>query len=91
MYEEQIEMLIEAIYNYDRTAPYIILLYIESNDEEIPDFYFAVLAALRMPDEEEMNALFAITKRDVGNMIYAADTLVLPRDEAIEYLESLID
>lgn len=90
MHEEHIEMLLDAIYEYDETAPYIILLYIPSNDESIPDFYFAVMAALRIPNPDEINDLLRETKKDVGNMIYAAELLILPRNEAIEHLENLI-
>ncbi len=89
--DEQIEILIDAINAYDMDAPYIILLYIPSNDDYLPDFYFAVLAALRIPNDDELEALFKITKKDIGNMIYAADTLILKKAEAIEHLESLID
>ena len=91
MNEEHIEMLIDAIHNHDYNAPYIILLYIPSNDEYIPDFYFAVLAALRIPDEDELASIFEITKRDIGNMVYAAEHLIMLKDKAIEYLEELID
>jgi len=90
MFEEQIEMLIDAIDSYDSIAPYIILLYIPSNDEDMQDFYFAALAALRIPNQDEMDALLKISKRDVGNMIYAAEHLILPKDEALDYLEDLI-
>ena len=93
MIEEQIEVLIDAIESYNTEDPYIILLYIPySDDDEYYDFdfFFAVLSAKREPDKEEMESLIRVTKWDVGNMIYAADTLVMKRDDAIGYLTSLI-
>jgi len=91
MNEEHIEMLIDAIQDYEYNAPYIILLYIPSNDEYLPDFYFAVLAALRIPDEDELASIFEITKKDMGNIVYAAEHLIMPKEDAIEYLEKLLD
>lgn len=93
MIEEQIEILIDAIESYNTEDPYIILLYIPSSDDDEYydfDFFFAVLSSKRYPDEEEMKALINVTKWDVGNMIYAAETLIMKRDDAIGYLTSLI-
>lgn len=93
MFEEQIEVLIDAIETYNTADPYIILLYIPSSDDDEHydfDFYFAVLSSKRKPNEEEMKALIRYTKYDLGNMIYAAETLVMERDDAIGYLTSLI-
>ncbi len=93
MLEEQIEVLIDAIEMYDSNDPYIILLYIPSSDDDEYydfDFFFAVLSSKRRPSDEEMEALLYVTKFDIGNMIHAAETLVLTRDEAIGYLTSLI-
>jgi len=90
MFEAQIEMLIDAIEEYDSIAPYIILLYIPSDDDEIDDFYFAALAAIRIPNDDEMADLYRATKDDVGNMIFAAEHIILSKDEALDYLENLI-
>jgi hypothetical protein len=91
MFESNIEMLIDAIEEYDSMAPFIILLYLPSDNDEIDDFYFAALASLRKPNSDEMNELYRVTKEELGNMIYASDYLILPKDDAIEYLEDMLD
>ena len=90
MFDEQIELLIDAVEHYDASAPYIMLLYIESDTEDIPDFYFAAMALLKKPNPDEISALFHISKLDMGNMIYAADYIILKREKALHYLESLL-
>ena len=93
MLEEQIEVLLDAIESYSTNDPYIILLYIPSSDDDEHfdfDFFFAVMSAKRKPDDKELQALLNYTKRDIGNMIYAAETLIMKRDDAIGYLSSLI-
>lgn len=92
MHEEQIQMLIDSIEYYDeeRDIPWYILLYIDGG-EELEDFYFAAMAALKIPAEDEIDDLMYMTKEQVGNMVYAADYLIMKKEEAIEHLESLID
>jgi hypothetical protein len=93
MIEDQLEILIEAIEDYDTTDPFVVLLYIpHSEDDEFYDFdfYFAVLSSKTHPTESEMEALIRFTKYNMGNMIYAAETLILTREEAINHLTSLI-
>lgn len=93
MFEEQIEVLIDAIESYNASDPYIIMLSIPYSDDD--DFYdfdfiFAVMSSKKLLDEAEIESLIKYTKIDIGNMVYAAEMLIMERDEAIDYLTSLI-
>ena len=92
MQEQYIEMLINAIETYDKRykPPYFILFYLPPDEEHGRDevMYFAVLAAMIKPDENMINDVLFHTKKQVGNMIYAADYLVLKKEDAIMQLES---
>lgn len=94
MLEEHVEMLIDSIISYDRLykPPYFILFYLPTNEEyEIyEELYFAVLAAKLKPTEKMINDVMHETRKQVGNMIYAADYEILTKDDAIEQLESIL-
>ena len=93
MFEEQLEILIDAIESYGEFDPYIILLYIPSSDDDEYydfDFIFAAMSAKRMPSEKDKEQLLTSTKADIGNMVYATEMMVLEREKAIDYLSSLI-
>jgi len=93
MLEEQIEVLLDAIESYNVYDTYIILLYIpcsEDDDFYDFDFIFAAMSSKKRPKDDEIEALIKYTKQDIGNMVYAAEMLIMERDEAIEYLTSLI-
>lgn len=95
MQEEHIEMLINSIETYDKRykPPYFILFYLPASEEysRYEETYFAVLAVMVKPDENLLVDILAETKKKVGNMIYAADYVVLKKDDAISKLESIID
>jgi hypothetical protein len=93
MIEEQIEVLLDAIEGYNVDDPYIILLYIPCSDDDNFydfDFIFAAMSSKKKPNNEEIEALIKHTKQDIGNMVYASEILIMQRDEAIDYLRSLI-
>jgi len=93
MLEEQIEVLLDVIEGYNVHDPYIILLYIpcsEDDDFYDFDFIFAAMSSKKAPNDKEIESLIAHTKRDIGNMVYAAEMLIMKREEAIEYLTSLM-
>lgn len=95
MFDDYIEILLESIEDYNKKfhAPYYILLYLPANEEyDRPDeMYFAVLASMVKPNEEMISEIFFETRKQLGNIIYAADYVVKTYDEAVNYLESLID
>jgi len=93
MLEEQIEVLLDAIESYNVDDPYIILLYIPCSDDDDYfdfDFIFAAMSSKKKPNKGEIDALIKHTKRDIGNMVYASEMLIMEREEAIDYLTSLI-
>ena len=91
MTEEYIEMLIESINEYDRkfNPPYFILFYLAANQEFSiqNDIYFAVLAAKIKPNDLMIEDILYETKKQIGNIIYAADYKVMNKDDAIDQLE----
>jgi len=93
MPEESIQQLIDSIEQYDAQdqPPYYVLWYIDGEEYETPDQYFAVMAIKIKPDEHMMNDIKRQSKSEIGNMIYAADYLVYDKEDAIEHLESLFD
>lgn len=92
MPEQYIQMLIDSIENFDEDnrIPYFILLYLDSGNEEEEKFYFAVLSSQKYPSHEEMEELFYETKNKAGNMIFAANYIVLSKNDAINHLEDLL-
>lgn len=92
MPEDYIQMLISSIEHFDESdvVPYFILLYLDSGNEEDERFYFAVLSAMKYPSKEEMDELFYQTKNKAGNMIFAAEYLIMNKFDAIDHLENLL-
>ncbi len=92
---EYIEMLINSIETYDKRykPPYFILFYLPANEEygRYEDTYFAVLAAMIKPTEDMISEILHDTKKQVGNMIFAAEYVVLSKDDAICQLEEALD
>ena len=92
---EYIEMLINSIETYDKhyKPPYFILFYLPANEDfgKYDDTYFAVLAAMIKPTDDMINDILHETKKQVGNMIFAADYAVLSKDDAICQLEESLD
>lgn len=95
MTEEYIEMLIDSIISYDKLykPPYFILFYLPANEEydRYDEMYFAVLAAMIEPTKEMIDEVLYETKKQIGNIVYAADYHVLRKDEAINQLEAILD
>jgi len=94
MIDEYVEMLIDSIISYDKLykPPYFILFYLPTSEEyEIyEEIYFAVLAAKMKPTKNMIDDVLYEAKKQVGNMIYAADYEILTKDDAIEQLESIL-
>ena len=94
MYDEYIEMLIDSIEVYDAKyhPPYFILLYIPANAEydRNEDLYFAALATKVNPTEDMIDEIFYETKKELGNIVYAAEYEILKKDAVIDHLESLL-
>jgi hypothetical protein len=93
MPEDHIQQLIDSIEHYDETdrPPYYVLWYIDGEEYETPDQYFAVMAIKMRPDKYMMEDIKRQSKQEIGNIIYAADYLIYNKDQAIDHLESLID
>ena len=95
MQEQYIEMLIDSIENYDKRykPPYFILFFLPPSEEHGREeaMYFAVLAAMIKPNASMIDDVLFETKKQVGNMIYAADYVVLKKEEAILQLEAALD
>ena len=92
MPDTYIEKLIDSIETYDQRykPPYFILFYIPAHGRHNP-IYFAVLAAMMEPTEAMIDDVLFETKKQVGNMIYAADYLIMKKEEAIDQLESILE
>lgn len=88
-------MLINSIETYDKRykPPYFILFYLAADEEygRYADIYFAVLAAMIKPTDDMINDLLHETKKQVGNMIFAADYVILSKDDAICHLEEALE
>lgn len=95
MYDDYIELLIDSIetYNNKYHPPYFILLYLPRSEEfdKPEELYFAALAAMLKPNEDMIAEIFFETRKQIGNIVYAADYKVLKKDQAIEHLESLLN
>lgn len=95
MYEDYIELLIDSIQSYDEKyhPPYFILLYLPANEEydRHEDMYFAALAAMIKPNEIILDEILFETKKQLGNIVYAAEIEILTKDDAIDHLESLLN
>ena len=92
---EYIEMLINSIETYDKRykPPYFILFYLPADEEfgRYESTYFAVLAAMIKPTGDMINEILHDTKKQVGNMIFAAEYIVLSKDDAICQLEEALN
>lgn len=95
MYEDYITFLIDSIESYDKKyhPKYFILLYIPSSDEydRPEDMYFAALAAKIKPTKQSIDSILLAAKAQMGNIVYAAETKILKKEDAISHLESLLD
>lgn len=95
MYDDYIEMLIDSIEVYDSKyhPPYFVLLYLPANEDydRHEDMYFAALAAMIKPTEDLIHEIFYETRKQIGNIVYAAEYEILRKDEAIDHLESLLN
>jgi hypothetical protein len=69
------------------------LLYLPASEEfdKPEELYFAALAAMLKPTEDMIAEIFFETRKQIGNIVYAADYKVLKKDQAIEHLESLLN
>lgn len=88
---EYIEMLIDSIETYDRrfTDPHFIIFYIPSNGKfkTVKKIYLAVLAATSIPNDKMIDIIIKETKKQAGNVIYAAEYVIMKKQAAINYLE----
>ena len=93
MSEEQIQQLIDSIEYYDETdnSPFYILWYLDGEEYDIIDQYFAVMAVKTKPDKHMMTAIKRQSKDEIGNIIYAADYIICDKEGAIDHLENLLD
>jgi len=93
MSDEHITQLIDSIELYDETdkPPYYILWYIDGEEYESLDQYFAVMAVKMKPSKFMMDDIKRQSKEEIGNIIYAADYLICKKDEAINHLEEMLD
>ncbi len=95
MYEDYIELLIDSIHSYDEKyhPPYFILLYLPANDDydRHDDMYFAALAAMIKPTATLLDEILFETKKQLGNIVYAAEIEILTKDDAIKHLEALLN
>ena len=93
MYEEHVQQLIDSIEYYDETdkPPFYILWYLDGEDFDVPDQYFAVMAVKMKPNKFDMELIKRQSKDEIGNIIYGADYLIMKKDDAIDHLENLID
>lgn len=93
MNEYNIQNLINSIKDFDEKGgnPYYVLWYIDCEDFDTPNQYFAVMSVKTKPDKIMMEKIIRESKETLGNIIYAADYLIYDRKHAIEYLSSLID
>jgi hypothetical protein len=53
--------------------------------------YFAALAAMIKPNEIILDEILFETKKQLGNIVYAAEIEILTKDDAIDHLESLLN
>lgn len=93
MHDEHIQQLIESIEIYDETdnPPFYILWYIDGEDYDRIDQYFAVMAIKVKPDKFMMESIKRDSKKQIGNIIYAADYLIMNKDDAIIHLENMLE
>lgn len=93
MSEEHIQQLIDSIEYYNTTEhiPYYVLWYIDGEENDSSDQYFAVMATSVKPDKNMIETVRRQSKDEIGNIIYAADYIICGKEEAIDHLENLRD